>query len=167
MATARQIKANRKNARRCCGPRTPQGRAISSQNALKTGIYAQAEIIRTEDRENYEILISEFHARFTPATTKENRLVQDLIRAEWLGRRAMASAASVINRSFNAFHDSDECHDNDFGRVILERMDQICRSQRRIKVAIRDFARALRQLTALRAIKPRKKRRPTLSTQST
>ena len=34
VATAAQIAANRLNARRSTGPRTPEGKAVSSRNAL-------------------------------------------------------------------------------------------------------------------------------------
>jgi hypothetical protein len=147
MATARQIKANRLNAQKCTGPRTPKGRAISSQNALKTGIDAKSEIIRTENRANYDALIATFYTRFRPATPEERRLVDNLIRNEWLSRRYMAAAANVINHNF------DKHQDTDLGRVFLECSDQICRAQRRINVAVRDFARALKQLNALRALR--------------
>jgi hypothetical protein len=147
MATARQIKANRLNAQKCTGPRTPKGRAISSQNALKTGIDAKSEIIRTENCANYDALIATFYTRFRPATPEERRLVDNLIRNEWLSRRYMAAAANVINQNF------DKHNDTDLGRVFLECSDQICRAQRRINVAVRDFARALKQLNALRALR--------------
>jgi hypothetical protein len=147
MATARQIKANRINAQKCTGPRTPTGRAISSQNALKTGIDAKSEIIRTENHATYDALIAAFYTRFRPATPEERRLVDNLIRNEWLSRRYMAAAANVINQNF------DKHQDTDLGRVFLECSDQICRAQRRINVAVRDFARALKQLNALRALR--------------
>jgi hypothetical protein len=147
MATARQIKANRLNAKKCTGPRTEKGRAISSQNALKTGIDAKSEIIRTENRASYDTLIATFHARFRPTTPEERRLVDNLIRNEWLSRRYMAAAANVINQNF------DKHNDTDLGRCFLECSDQVCRAQRRINVAVRDFARALKQLNALRALR--------------
>jgi hypothetical protein len=148
MATARQIKANRLNARKCCGPRTPAGRARSSQNALKHGIDAKAEVIRTESREKYNELVAQFNARFTPSTPQEHQLVHELIRSEWLTRRAAAGQASVINQSL------DENSQHDLGRVFLEHSNQICRSQHILNRAARDFSRALRDLTKIRAQKP-------------
>jgi hypothetical protein len=38
MATERQIAANRRNARKSCGPRTPAGKARSSRNAITHGL---------------------------------------------------------------------------------------------------------------------------------
>ena len=42
--TPAQVAANRMNAQRSTGPRTPAGRARSSQNAMKHGIYARTDI---------------------------------------------------------------------------------------------------------------------------
>jgi hypothetical protein len=39
--SAKQYEANRKNAKKSTGPRTPEGKAASSKNALKHGIFAK------------------------------------------------------------------------------------------------------------------------------
>ena len=41
MATAAQIAANRRNARKSTGPKTGQGKRASARNAVKHGIYAE------------------------------------------------------------------------------------------------------------------------------
>ncbi|MBT6095099.1 MAG: hypothetical protein HOH04_10810, partial [Rhodospirillaceae bacterium] len=41
MPSAAQIDANRANARRSTGPRTPGGKTVSRSNALKHGLYAE------------------------------------------------------------------------------------------------------------------------------
>jgi len=54
MATDRQIAANRANAQKSTGPRTQAGKAASSANAIKSGVYAQSTLIPGEDPAEYE-----------------------------------------------------------------------------------------------------------------
>ena len=86
MASVRQIAVNRRNAQRCKGPTSPAGRAISSMNALKTGIDAKSELLPTEDRAALAELTAEYYNCHAPATsTEEERdLVDNLICNEWL-----------------------------------------------------------------------------------
>ena len=100
MATDSQTTANQLNSQKCTGPVTPGGKTKSSQNALKTGLYAKSDVIATENRDDYETLIAEYHARFNPATPEERCLVDDLIRAEWLGRRYMAATTAILGMGF-------------------------------------------------------------------
>ena len=51
MATPAQIEANRLNAKKSTGPRTPQGKAVSSMNALKHGLRANPAPLPHEDPE--------------------------------------------------------------------------------------------------------------------
>ena len=44
-----EIEANRRNSQLSTGPRSPEGKAVSRFNALKSGINAKAEVIRGED----------------------------------------------------------------------------------------------------------------------
>ena len=45
MPTQAQIRANRENAKKSTGPRTPEGKANSSKNALKHGLLAEDAVI--------------------------------------------------------------------------------------------------------------------------
>ena len=49
MSTLSQIEANRRNAQHSTGPRTAEGKAASSMNALKSGIDAESSVIPGED----------------------------------------------------------------------------------------------------------------------
>ena len=46
MATAKQVAANRANAARSTGPRTPAGRAKSSRNAFRHGLSLSLSLLR-------------------------------------------------------------------------------------------------------------------------
>ena len=61
MATERQIAANQRNARKCTGPRTLEGKARAAQNARKHGLCAEDVILDDpDDIELYYELQSEF-----------------------------------------------------------------------------------------------------------
>ncbi|MFC1737810.1 hypothetical protein ACFL1G_02025 [Planctomycetota bacterium] len=50
MSTEAQILANRRNAQKSTGPRTPRGKAIVSQNAITHGLSARQAVISSESR---------------------------------------------------------------------------------------------------------------------
>jgi hypothetical protein len=68
MATNRQTEAHRMNAQKSTGPRSAEGKAASSMNALKSGIDAESALIRGEDKTALETLTAEYYRRFQPAT---------------------------------------------------------------------------------------------------
>jgi hypothetical protein len=53
MATTAQILANRLNSRKSTGPKTDEGKAAVSQNAVKHGLFAES-VIEGENEADYE-----------------------------------------------------------------------------------------------------------------
>jgi hypothetical protein len=145
MATEKQIEANRLNAQKCTGPRSAEGKAKSSQNALKTGLNAKSEVISTESRDEYETLIAEYYGRYNPATPEERCLVDDLIKSEWLGRRYMAASAAIWEYDFG------DTKEQDMGLTFIRRSEVFGRAQRCITATQRNFAHTLKQLRAIQA----------------
>ena len=145
MASLLQIEANRKNSLKCTGPRTAEGKAVASQNALKTGIDAQSEIIRFESRADYEALTAEYFTHYHPATPEQRCLVDILIKSEWLSRRYMSVETAVWERTLT---DMDK---PSLGRAYMRSSEIFARVDRRISSAQRNFAAALKQLLALQA----------------
>jgi hypothetical protein len=67
MATERQIEANRKNAQRSTGPKTPEGKAISRANAVKHGL--AADILVSESlQEALAARLDEWRDHYKPDT---------------------------------------------------------------------------------------------------
>jgi len=145
MATENQIAANRSNAQACTGPKSAEGKAASSQNAVKTGLYAKSDVIATESREDYDTLIAEYHNRFHPETPEERCLVDDLIRSEWLGRRYMAAASAILDYDFTAYKTQD------LGLAFIRRSEALSRAQRCITANQRNYAHTLKQLQTIQA----------------
>jgi hypothetical protein len=88
------------------GPRTPEGRAISSRNATKHGCCADTTQIMEhhgETIEDYKAVEATWFAAYSPKTDAEKHLVQDLVNAEWFLLRANRVLAEI----------EDMCYAND------------------------------------------------------
>src|SRR5579875_464700 len=99
MPSDAQLRANRENAKRSTGPRTPEGRARSAMNATKSGIYAKAEIIPGEDPAELDALKSQYYGSLQPVG-HELDLVDEAIRAGWQLRRLARAEADTRTMSF-------------------------------------------------------------------
>jgi hypothetical protein len=78
-----RIEANRANAQLSTGPRTEQGKAKSSLNAVKTGLTGHTVLLPSEDVAQYERHIQRFFAELKPVGESESSLVQSLADTEW------------------------------------------------------------------------------------
>ena len=87
MATRRQIRAFRKNAKHSTGPRTPEGKARSSQNARKHGLFARDTVLPEENPEEFIQLIADLEQELEAGGAFERRLVRHIADAEWRMRR--------------------------------------------------------------------------------
>ncbi len=150
MASLKQIEANRLNARKSTGPRSVEGKAASSMNALKSGIDANAHVIRGENAADLEALTAEYLGRFQPATPEERLHVDTLIRGDWQLRRLARAEAQVWDYGI----EYDIRHDEFVaGQVAITRSDTFARLQRRIEAAERSYQRALHELERLRLVR--------------
>jgi hypothetical protein len=82
-ASAAQIDANRANSQLSTGPRTQQGKAKSSLNAIKNGLTGSTVLLPGDDAALYERHASRFFAEFKPCGERETELVQSLTDAQW------------------------------------------------------------------------------------
>ena len=87
MATAAQIAANRANAQHSTGPRTPEGKAASSMNALKHGADAASVVIPGEDAAEYDRMAAEYRRALGPRDIIERFHLDSIIHADWQRRR--------------------------------------------------------------------------------
>ena len=91
MSTIRQIEANRRNSEKSTGPTSVTGKAVSSMNALKTGIHAKSLVLPSEHLADLEQLIDEHYHRHLPTSPEARDFVDDLIYCEWTLRRLRAA----------------------------------------------------------------------------
>ncbi len=92
-----QIVANRENAQRSTGPRTPDGKQRASLNATSHGLTGKAVLLPDEDKQAYETLCREFAADLKPKGAMETHLVQTLADQQWRLHRAHARENGVDN----------------------------------------------------------------------
>lgn len=92
--------ANRANAQKSTGPRTPEGKARVRLNALKHGILASEAVIRAgegaEEAEAFEALLAELKNDLTPAGALEELLVEKLAVIIWRWRRVLRYELGAI-----------------------------------------------------------------------
>ncbi|MBZ5627029.1 MAG: hypothetical protein LAQ69_51400 [Acidobacteriia bacterium] len=87
--------ADRAHPNGSTGPRSAAGKARSSMNALKTGIYANSLIIPGEDPAHLATLTDEYFQRYRPALPEQRDQVDILVRSTWTLRRLAAAEAQV------------------------------------------------------------------------
>jgi hypothetical protein len=74
---------NRENAKKSTGPKTAEGKAASSKNVLKHGIYSKFACIPGEDPEKLDALRQDLRAEHQPASLTEEMLVDELAHHYW------------------------------------------------------------------------------------
>jgi len=149
MSTQPQILANRRNARNSTGPRTPEGKSRSSANSTKHGLSGAFRVLDSENQEEFDELIAEYHRTFPPANTHEAFLVEELVQNRWRLARARRLEAELIEDMVAR----RKCGDADAMLVAAFRDDTasaLTRLQRYAAAIERTAFRALDQLLALR-----------------
>jgi hypothetical protein len=97
MASKAQVTANRENARKSTGPRTDEGKAVVSKNAVKYGLFAKEVIIFGEDPADYDALHDAILAELAPSGVMEILLAERVVSLTWRLHRVERLMSEVIN----------------------------------------------------------------------
>ena len=81
---------------RATGPRTSAGKYRSSRNALKSGIFSKALLVRNESRVEYASLLNGLREDLQPQGTLETVLVENLAAITWRKRRLVQAENAEI-----------------------------------------------------------------------
>ena len=163
MSTLAQIEANRRNSQKSTGPTSPEGKAASSLNALKSGIHAGSHVIRGEDPVELQALTAEFLLHHQPADPNQRALVDTLIAAEWTQRRLRRIEAQLWeyqvecldkNLTHAEFLDDSIQHNSPLGHAYQDALEAFSRLQRRIECTNRMYLRTLAVLQDLQKSSP-------------
>src|SRR4051794_34069302 len=88
MTSFRQIEANRRNATKSTGPKTPSGKQNSRCNAVRHGLTAETVISALEDTEDYKAFEAAVIADYDAQSAVLRELVLRLASLLWRLRRA-------------------------------------------------------------------------------
>jgi hypothetical protein len=137
----KQQQANRGNAKRSTGPKTPEGKAAVQFNALTYGLRARALFLPTEDFDEYNQHWAAFEAEWQPQTPTERFYLETMASSHWLLARADASEQRIRSTSLGLDHEG----------ALLERVDaRRARLERSFTAAMHE----LRQLQKERQARP-------------
>src|SRR5437868_5032541 len=133
MATLKQIEANRLNALKSTGPKTPEGKAAVRLNSLRHGLRARSVILPGEKREEFQLLCDDLEAEWQPQTRTEQFYIEQMAVSQWKLRRMEIGEVSLLVQKFGAKNQ-------------IPLLDRLWQAESRLE---RSFARAQRELERL------------------
>ena len=98
MTNEKQTQANRRNAQRSTGPKTPEGKAAVRLNATRHGLRSQEVLLPGEDEKALKDLDENLRAELKPVGELENLLVDGIVAAYWRLRRLRQVEAGIFAR---------------------------------------------------------------------
>ena len=99
MRTEAQVKASRENAKKSTGPRTTEGKARASKNALKHGLTAQDAVIPGEDPAAFDRHLTKLEDTYLPRNYVEKQIVHQIADTMWRIKRLSRIETTVISAS--------------------------------------------------------------------
>jgi hypothetical protein len=91
----RQQQANRQNAQKSTGPKTPEGREAVRFNALTYGLRTRETILERENAREYSELWDELDAEWQPQTRTERIYLETMVTSQWLLKRIAESEQQI------------------------------------------------------------------------
>ena len=122
----------RANGAKSRGPVTPEGRARSSQNAVRHGLTAQSAnlppanvVLTTESREDFQSLLDSYLHQFAPQTGVETELVHAMAVARWRLRRTAAIETLLLNNEMLRLSDAIDADFEKHAFIDVEPIDRV------------------------------------------
>jgi hypothetical protein len=100
MTSNDQQAANQGNAQLSTGPRTEEGKARSSQNSLKHGVFAKTIVLPGESQEEFDALLAGLRKDHKPEGETESNLVRGLAEIQWRLNRLRRYEAAATDDAF-------------------------------------------------------------------
>jgi hypothetical protein len=154
VATDKQTAANRLNAQKSTGPRTPEGRAAVRLNGVKHGLTAETIVLKGESQADFTGLLDSLEAEHAPTSPTDEELVVQLEMATWRLRRLYHQEAGFYAYQIKSLADiGKDLKLDDAGQMARaagwgeKTLDLFNRQEGRLE---RSFYRALHELQRLR-----------------
>jgi hypothetical protein len=96
MTSEKKAQANRQNALKSTGPKTPEGKDAVRLNAMKYGLLCQEVLLPGEDEEALRELSEHLWTELKPVGEMENLLVDRIIASHWRLRRLGRVEAGIF-----------------------------------------------------------------------
>ncbi|MHC4148480.1 MAG: hypothetical protein ACYSR5_03240 [Planctomycetota bacterium] len=107
MATEAQTIANQQNAQKSTGPRTPEGKAAVSQNAVKHGLFTRYDVICSESQDEFDLHRDRILTELAPAGPIESIFAQRIVSLSWRLKRAERMQNQALDAKIADYrHDS-------------------------------------------------------------
>jgi hypothetical protein len=106
MVSNAKILANRLNALKSTGPRTIEGKAAVSQNAVKHGLLAEQDVISSESQADFDLYREQLLDELSPVSPMESMLAERIVTLSWRLKRAGRFQNQAID-ALNADQTSD------------------------------------------------------------
>src|SRR5947209_14263505 len=98
MSSPAKILANQTNALASTGPRTPEGRNVSSQNAATHGLTGGFRVLPQEDQTEFDAMAAAYKRELKPVGEDETFLVERMAESRWELKRCNRLIADVVTR---------------------------------------------------------------------
>ncbi len=101
----RRLAANRQNARKSTGPKTPTGKARSARNSIKHGLLSADVVVATGDGaerpQDFHALLDRLVQQFDPRDAIEHALVERVAACFWRLRRAQRFEVGALHEALD------------------------------------------------------------------
>ena len=92
-----QLAANRSNARKSTGPRTPVGKAVVARNGIKHGLLSRECLVKGESEADLVSFGKRLRAQLAPVGELELLLADRIISTAWRRRRLVCIETIIFN----------------------------------------------------------------------
>jgi hypothetical protein len=132
------------------GPRTPQGKAISSRNAIRHGLTAVSPVLPSEDQAEYDLFQADIVTRYDPQDAEETAMVTGYVDTLWRLRRIPVHESRLVILEMKRVQSNDSTLDAISLEVLaLDRLSQsrtlanLHRQEQRLNAKLKSLQPAL------------------------